>query len=575
MRNASTFFLSLLTFILLFIGYFHPINAITQDLGRHLLTGEIITKTLSVPKTNLFSYTYPDFPFINHHYFSEVVFYATYNFSGFQGLLFLTLALIITAFGLLYFFTLKQTKQVIPLTIASVLYLRILFERTDIRPELFSFLFLSAFIVILFSYRKKFTKLIFFLIPLQFLWTQMHIYFIIGIFVIVLFFLDHLIAHRKKLFTRQTKIFFLVFIFCCLVTLLNPNGPEGALLPFSVLKEYGYTIEENQSIFLLESLGFFKPTILYFKIAVFLLFSSLIFSWRKTRPVDWLLAISFSIIGALAVRNFPLFVFATFLPFVRSFTLVTEKITKDLKPKTYKTLKIICLVSIICVFFWQIRTVVSLKGFGTTVPIGAAKAADFFLSQNLKRPVFNNFDIGSYLEYRLYPQNKVFVDGRPEAYPVSFFKETYIPMQENKETFSKVENQYHFNTIFFSHSDQTPWGQTFLQFIVKDPSWKFIYGDDYVVIFVKATKQNEMFKQISHLTQVDNSFEAKLRMANFYNLAGWKNEEITLYKEILKLRPTFCPALHNLTALLSEQNNPGATVYMGAYQGNCLKNKVF
>jgi hypothetical protein len=58
------------------------------------------------------------------------------------------------------------------------------------------------------------------------------------------------------------------------------------------------------------------------------------------------------------------------------------------------------------------------------------------IAKNLKGPIFNNFDIGSYLIFRLYNKSlpagrQVFVDGRPEAYPASFFQITYILMQQD------------------------------------------------------------------------------------------------------------------------------------------------
>src|SRR3989344_5616231 len=93
-----------LIFFLLFAIYFHTITAFTQDLGRHLLIGEIIVKTKQVPTVNLFSYTYPLFPFINHHWFSEVLFYLFSLPFGVQGLFIITIIFSLVAFGNLFIF---------------------------------------------------------------------------------------------------------------------------------------------------------------------------------------------------------------------------------------------------------------------------------------------------------------------------------------------------------------------------------------------------------------------------------------------------------------------------------------
>src|SRR5947209_7454736 len=67
MKRTAVIFYVFLNFLLFFVGFFHPITAINEDLGRHLLLGQIIGKTQTVPKVNLLSYTYPQAPFINSH----------------------------------------------------------------------------------------------------------------------------------------------------------------------------------------------------------------------------------------------------------------------------------------------------------------------------------------------------------------------------------------------------------------------------------------------------------------------------------------------------------------------------
>ncbi|MDO8657194.1 MAG: hypothetical protein Q7K55_00530 [Candidatus Levybacteria bacterium] len=151
--KLSKIFFTFLIFIFLFTGFFHPITAITQDLGRHFLHGKIILETKQVPLTNLFSYTYPDFPFINLHWLSEVIFYITHQLVNYNGLLIFSTIIVLAAFSFVYFYKFKKANA-FALAIISFLYIKILFERTDIRPEIFSFLFLSIFIVILYKNRE-------------------------------------------------------------------------------------------------------------------------------------------------------------------------------------------------------------------------------------------------------------------------------------------------------------------------------------------------------------------------------------------------------------------------------------
>jgi len=176
-----------------------------QDLGRHFLLGEIVLKTLNVPKINLFSYTYPDFPFINLHWFSEVIFYLIFKAISFDGLLIFSTLIVLLAFLIVF---LKAYKNnLIPATISSILYFGVLFERTEIRPEIFSFLFLSIFIVILYKNREKATKIVFLLPLIALFWVNMHIYFAIGLSAIGLFLVESVIIKRKLLFQKIPFIY--------------------------------------------------------------------------------------------------------------------------------------------------------------------------------------------------------------------------------------------------------------------------------------------------------------------------------------------------------------------------------
>ncbi|RJQ38458.1 hypothetical protein C4559_01575 [Candidatus Microgenomates bacterium] len=564
-------------FLLLLSGFLHPISAFTQDLGRHLIMGEIILKTFSVPNVNLFSYTYPNFPFINSHWFSEVIFYLIFKLFSSNGLSLLTLITVLSSFYLIFKVSLKKA-HIIPISIISLLYFRVLFERTDIRPEIFSFLFLSIFITILYKNRKNFTRWIFILPFIELIWVNTHIYFPIGIAVLGLFFIDGIIINRKKIYCRYIGISLVTLAASSFAALLNPNFINGALYPFHVFQNYGYQIEENQNIFFLESL-FAKPTIPFFKISVIFLFITLLFSFKKSRPIDLLLSLFFTYLGATAVRNFPLFVFGTFVPFAFNLSFIFESLSRVFFKETpsrrsllASTIKIFLIVTIIL----QINQIGTNKKIGFGEEIGARNAADFFLENNLKGPIFNNFDIGSYLDYRFYNKEKVFVDGRPEAYPVSFFQDTYIPMQYNPKTFDETSKKYNFNAIFFSHSDQTPWGIEFLKQIVNNKEWKIVYLDYYIIILTKDNEENK--KIIDKFTVIQNNFKINnsdkkdlnslIRLSVFLNRIGWTNQEAKTYENMILFNPNYCPALYKLII----DQSPLSQIYINRFNQNCKQN---
>lgn len=591
MKKLLTFFV----FLLLFVGFFHEIQAITQDLGRHLIMGKIITQSLSIPKTNLFSYTYPNHPFINHHWLSEVLFYNIFQFAGFSGLLLFSTLVILLSF-LLLFLSVKKHAHIFAIAAASLLYFSILFERTDLRPEIFSFLFLSLFIVILYRFNERFTKWIFILPLLELFWVNMHIYFIIGIVVIGLFLVDHFLRHpglsrislrfwmrsayQNDEFAKNSYILVLILFLSLIAIFCNPNGINGALYPFHLFQNYGYAIEENQTIFFLWNYSQ-KPTIAFFILTAILLFVFLLITLKKTRPIDWLFSITFTVLAAIAIRNFPLFVFATFIPFCASINIIMKKfsqlLARDVSQSRFLLLKQTALLILFLVLLGQMYTTATTKHVGASVSTGAKNAADFFIENNMQGPIFNNFDIGSYLDYRFYPKERVFVDGRPEAYPASFFQKEYIPMQQDAALFEQKVKKYTINSIFFAHTDQTPWAESFLRQIVSSPQWNIVYVDDYAIILLKNNQQNQSliqkFAMQKDSLQVSNyearNFESLLQLAHFFSIIHPKNQELQIYQDILKLKPDYCPALYNAAVSLTKEQPAVSAFYKSQFFLRC------
>ncbi|HSX40189.1 MAG TPA: hypothetical protein VLF68_01110 [Candidatus Saccharimonadales bacterium] len=563
--KLSKLLLSFFVFALCFVGFFHPITSFSQDLGRHLLTGNIILQTHAVPKVNLFTYTYPNFPFINTHWLSEVIFSEITKLVGLNILLLVTTLAALAAFALVFFFNFKK-RNIFALAAVSFFYLPVLFERTELRPEIFSFLLTSLFVVILYKNMQKPTRLIFLLPLLELVWVNMHIYFPLGIALIFLFFINTFISKHN------VRSLLIVLVLSCCATMINPSFINGALYPFHVFQNYGYTVEENQNIvFLWQYFQTPSVSMIFFALSTLLLFIGLLLTRKQTKLVDWLLAIFFTGFAALAIRNFPIFVFATFIPAAKSLSIVFEKI---LHTKRRGQIMLIGSFLFAVVFTWQIVKTLEIKGFGFGVTKGAERGADFYLAHNLKGPLFNNFDIGSYLEYRFYPKTKTFVDGRPEAFPARFFQNTYIPMQEDEKLFAKTDGQYHFNTIFFAHTDQTPWAEKFLKTIVQNKDWSIVYLDDTVVILAKGNDQNknliQKFKITNDTYAVPNAnFQSLLEFAHFFNVVGWQKQEAETYQKILAVSPTFCPALHNLSVILSQNNDPAAQIYISRLQTSC------
>lgn len=479
-----------------------PINLHTADLGRHLKNGELFFTQGLIPKTNLYSYSYPDFPFVDHHWGTGVIFYAVYQIAGFAGLsLFFGLFSLVT-FLLFFDLAYRNTNIFITLPI-TLLALPLAASRTEIRPELFSYLFIALFLWLLYTFNQsKLNQKWLYAIPfLELLWVNIHIYFPFGLLLLAIFGAEKLIQYlldRSKQNLNQLKTLIIIGLISGGVTLINPNGLTGVLYPLHIFDNYGYKVLENQSVAELDRLISYPPTP-FFKSLFVMLSLSWIVSFLSFKPKKWLssgsislltISVIFSLMSLNAVRNFSLFALFC-IPIIsinlKNLTFSKLKIDQSSANFFYPMLLVGILLFTLFVSsdFWVNR------GFSTlgTYP-QADSAVKFFQQNNLKGPIFNNYDNGGLLTWYLYPQEKVFVDNRPEAYPSDFFQKTYIPLQQDDQIWKEQSQKYNFNVIFFYRHDLTNWGQKFLVTRIKDPEWAPVYVDNFEIIFLKINEEN-------------------------------------------------------------------------------------
>ncbi|MFH1461094.1 MAG: hypothetical protein ABIF84_01600 [Patescibacteria group bacterium] len=489
-----------LVLLMAWLGLFfmRKIDLTTADLGRHLKNGELILNgQFGILKTNFYSYTEPDYPMVNHHWGSGVIFYLIWKAFGFTGLSLFHLIVSLIIFYLFFRIAWRESNFKIAF-LAALLLIPLMAARTEIRPEIFSYLFIALFFWILWHWRKGEIKdkWLWLLPILEIIWVNTHIYFIFGPALIGLFLVDRWISVKK--INRKIG---LCLILTGLASLISPFGLKGLLYPFNIFRDYGYRIVENQSVWFLENWGWQHPNLTLFELSFAVLAVSFILLLIKNRRnfsfIYFCSALVVSAMAWLAIRNFTLFGFFA-LP------IIAYQLKKALgKRAGFKSIEakmffgfLGLTIFLVCFAVYYSRLPLQKARFGFDLLPGNNLSAQFFRETGLKGPIFNNYDIGGYLIYHFYPQEKVFTDNRPEAYSIGHFQETYIPAQQDNQAWQELDKQYNFNIIFFSHRDYTPWGQQFLIERVNDGNWLPIMADNYAIIFIKNNQTNqEIIKQ--------------------------------------------------------------------------------
>ena len=510
MKKRNTFQIIILILLLAWYGFFllHKVDLTTADLGRHIKNGEMVLKgDFGILGSNFYSYTEPNFPVVNHHWGSGVIFYLIWKIFGFKGLSFFYLLISLIIFYLFFRLAEKESNFNIPL-IVSLLVIPLIAQRTEIRPEIFSYLFIALFIWILWHWQKgKLDNKWLFVLPvLELIWVNTHIYFVFGFGLVGLFWLNRTL----KIYFTKNKIMgmpFKILGLTVLATLINPFTWKGLIYPFNIFRNYGYRIVENQSVWFLERLGIINnPNLALFKIVFIILVLSFVLVLIRNRKsfsfIYFCLAVFFSALGWFAIRNFTIFGFFALLIISFNFNKVLKIKMKSLNAKLAFAFVSLAILLISFTIYSQ-KLPLNKYIFGLGIISGNNQSIEFFKDKNIQGPIFNNYDIGGYLIFHLYPQEKVFTDNRPEAYSISFFEDIYIPAQQNDSVWQEQMEKYDFNSIFFMHRDYTPWGQKFLIERVKDLNWVPVYYDSFAIIFLK---RNDLNKEIIKDYEIPQSY---------------------------------------------------------------------
>ncbi len=542
--------------ILAFYGslLLHKVSLV-DDLPREINNGKLIIQgNLDVLTKNFYSYTEPNQPFANHHWLSGVLLYIMDQTIGFSGMVVLKTILLLLAFTLLFLTAMRKANfwLVVLCSIPSILILR---ERTMVRPEMFSYFLIAVFLFLLTNLNKHpESKKVLWLIPLQLLWVNLHLFFGIGILMTGGFLLEKMVEQRHDLRRSPlVKKLALLVVALILVSLINPYGVHGALfsLQLNILKNFPIAISELQPLSVIQrttppwddlSVALFKPL-------AALLAASFIFGFRqKQKPIFYLLAtMGTAVIAYSMVRALPLFGLM-FLPAISG--NLSEVFDRAEGRFTRMWPKVVLFGALIYLIFLGCSGALSPhKKFGIGLEPRALAATDFFKEHNLKGPVFNDTDIGSDLIYALYPQERVFVDNRfGDAYSASLFSDVYLPMLANEDVWHKMLARYQFNSIFFYKNNNTPSAKAFLYRRAADPDWSLVYADTISVIFVRNTSQNQDIINKFRITRenvaerlnflsASASLDDKIAAADLFNMLGRDDLGLAEFLTIVNLWP--------------------------------------
>jgi hypothetical protein len=400
----------------LFLGIFGMAarNITDPDVWWHLKTGQFIAEHQSVPHTDPFSYTRAGQPWVAHEWLSELFLYELQRTTGSSGLILTFAAIVCAAFFLLY---LRCGNTPYVAGAATFLAAWTTAPLWGVRPQIISLLLTSLWLLIL-DRSERYPRVLWWTLPLTLLWVNLHAGFAVGLALSAFFFAGGLIERAlgcapQSALRLQMQV--LILFFDVLIVPLNPNGLRMFVYPIETLRSAAM----QKYIAEWASPNFHRGEYLLFLLLVLVTFAAISWSRRRVRPRDLLLLLVSFYAGLCSIRLMPLFVLiATPLICQRlgNWPRSSSQALRQLPVQGFRTfLNAVIVLSMVTFVGIHAAQVIRNEPL-TEMRHFPAGAVSFLQRHPPAGPIFNDYDWGGYLIWKLYPSTRVFIDGRADLY---------------------------------------------------------------------------------------------------------------------------------------------------------------
>jgi hypothetical protein len=400
-------------------------NATDPDLWWHLRTGQLFIQTHKLFHVDPYSFTRAGQLWVDHEWLSQILIFGLYRVAGWAGLITGFAAIIACAFLVLFLRCPGRPYVAGVLTVwggvASV-------PSWGVRPQMFTLLLACMFLLILEqSYERP--KLLYWLLPLMLLWVNLHAGYAVGIALLAVFLLgdalDRAFGGRVVQSPVRLRRLALILFVCIAIVPLNPYGPAMYSYPLKTLHSRAMSAYIGEWL----SPDFHQPR--YLPVLLMMLATMLlpVLSPRHLSARELLLLVVTTYAALRSVRHIPIYVLvaAPLLSAVVQATLQkTGKARLFDRPQPLTRFKLVVNGTLLAAFMVfsavRVQYVIHRQPEAEAKEFPAAAAA-FLMSAQPPAPLMNHYNWGGYFIWKIYPEYKVYIDGRADVYGDSFMDE--------------------------------------------------------------------------------------------------------------------------------------------------------
>jgi hypothetical protein len=492
--RSIRFFLPRIEYIL-FIAIFWGIVAsgpkilnFDGDLPRHILMGNLILQTQQVHTTDIFSFRTVGYSSFPHEWLSQVLFGAVYNWFGLDGIVLLTALVIMLTWGIVYHQAIHRSKSFFSALILTALGVAASQIHVLPRPHIFTYLLTAAWITLLEKINENKTP--WWTLPLvMLLWVNMHGMFVLGIIILGIYLVGDFLNQPSTTWFRsqKTKSLLLGGGLSLLATFFSPSGPKI----WEAIASLGSNAYITSKIPEYQSANFHLPETWPFIIILLLTIVGFARTSEKVSWIDILLVVSFTGIALYTSRMIPLFAIVV-IP-------IAAKAIAAWARREYSQSRLLIVEQnifrinstsdgLIWIFAIILLTAVLLRSGNRIDPEGRGnvfdqrffpvKAVEWLETHPQDGHMFNEFDWGSYLLLKLWPDQQIFMDGHTHIYGETLTRE-YEQVVSLSTGWEEVLKRYDVRWVIVRSNAPLIKALSILN------DWKIAYEDSTAVILIR------------------------------------------------------------------------------------------
>ena len=456
----------------LWLGWFSP-EIHDSDYWWHLKTGQYIIEHRALPVPDPFAFTTagvaPAYAGeeitrhfnLTHEWLAQVLFYLVWRAGGFGAVVLFRAALLAAFCALVGLVAWRRCGGFYRSLAAACAAAGMAIPFALDRPYLITFLLLAATIAML-----EFRRWLWLLPPLFLIWANCHGGYFLGWVVLAAYSAEALWQRKKE------RALWAAAIAAFLASGINPNG-------FRVLQVLLYYRNSYETSRLLE---WARPrwfTLSEFSLLLFGTAILLLWAHRKVRPVDWLLFAAFAAAALSAQRN------TILIGLIAPILIVSYFPWKRTLPPALPFAASLVMIGWAIAVSWS--SFFQLRAAEWRYPAGAA---DFLLAHHVTGPIFNTYEYGGYLIWRLWPEQRVFIDGR--SLSESLFQDYGRILYNHDETgglsAQQLLDRYGVQTIVMNTFEYSQGIVYRLAPALADPQqteWKLVFDDPTAIVLMR------------------------------------------------------------------------------------------